>query len=321
MATTPEVRIKFSHLIYRTIATRLYSCDKPGISLMAPNTAGEKAERYRAEWRHHESKILTGMCTLFDLTFYKPIIDVYLSPWVPTISAPILISLRAEPDEFVDILAHELIHALITDNTRYPGDAIGPILDQLYPSFDRVTKDHVLVYAGLKHIYLTVLQEPRRLDRDIAYCHSEISHMAAWDYVNERDHLTVIDEFKRTYRNSRRLLIFTSSLRAMGVCRVGSGTQYLCPHCTCCTKGADVHMSQLHMNCTCSRLALDGFPRMSSHRGRCFHRNTAVARQRPLHLACQNKENDGKRSRTSGHSHRRTSACRGYVRAKPCRPQ
>ena len=200
MPATPEVRIEFSPLIYRTIATRLFSCDKPAISLLSPSTAREKAEQYRVAWKRHQSKLLTGMCALFDLTFYKPVIDVYLSPWVPNISDPILISLRAEPDEFVDILTHELIHVLVTDNTCYPRDSVGTILDQLYPSVDRVTRDHILVYAGLKYIYLSVMREPRRLDRDIAYCRADVNHLAAWDYVNARDHLIVIDEFKRRYR-------------------------------------------------------------------------------------------------------------------------
>jgi hypothetical protein len=196
----PEIRIRFSPLLYRTISTRLFRIDKPGESLMPPEAARQKAMKYHAAWQLREKAILTDICALFDLTFYKPVIDVYLSPWIPSISAPILISMRATPDEFVDVLTHELLHVLITDNRTYTQEALGLALEHLYPHLDQAARDHVLVYAGLRHIYLDVIREPRRLDRDVAYCRADPSHLAAWNYVEEHGHLAVLDEFRNRYR-------------------------------------------------------------------------------------------------------------------------
>jgi hypothetical protein len=199
MPVRPEIRLQFSPLVYTTIATRLFHVDKPDGSLMEPERARQKTEQYRMAWSPHEKEIVTGMCALFDLVFYKSVIDVYLSPWVPTISAPILVTLRSTPDEFIDVLTHELLHVLITDNTTYPQEVLGTVLEQLYPDLDWVAKNHVLVYAGLKHIYLNVMQEPERLDRDIVSCQSHPAHAAAWDYVDTHGYLAVIDRFKDGY--------------------------------------------------------------------------------------------------------------------------
>ncbi len=199
MPVRPEIRLQFSPLVYTTIATRLFHVDKPGGSLMEPERARQKTEQYSTAWKPREKEIVTGMCALFDLVFYKSVIDVYLSPWVPTISAPILVTLRSTPDEFIDVLTHELLHVLITDNTTYPQEVLGARLEQLYPDFDWVARNHILVYAGLKHIYLNVMQEPKRLDRDIISCQIHPAHTAAWNYVDRHSYLAVIDRFKDGY--------------------------------------------------------------------------------------------------------------------------
>lgn len=196
----PEVRIEFSYLIYNMIAKPMWSHFRAGEKLMEPRRAQEVLIKYREAWQPHEQAILQGMCEAFDLRFYKSVLDVYVSPGIPTFSRPTIIITEFDADEFIDVLAHELLHVLITDNTTYDSDEkLGDVLESIYPDYSRLTRNHILVHAALKHLYLDVLKEPRRLARDIENCKKLPDYAKAWEVVEERGYKELIEEFKGYY--------------------------------------------------------------------------------------------------------------------------
>jgi hypothetical protein len=196
----PEVRIEFSYLIYNSIAKPLWAHYCPDKEIMSPIRAQEVLVEYKQAWQLHEQAIMNGMCELFGLCFYKSTQDIYLSPGAPTFSTPTIITMKYDADEFIDVLAHELLHVLITDNTTYNSDEkLGDVIAKLYPDCSRLTRNHILVHAGLKHLYLNVLQEPRRLARDIKNCKKLPDYAKAWEIVEARGYQELIDEFKGRY--------------------------------------------------------------------------------------------------------------------------
>lgn len=202
----PEVRIRFSELIYVHIAVPLHRSDKAPHPLLSEKQTIEKVEQYKEEWQKYSQQILTGMCNVFDLNFYSPVVDAYVCPWVPTISAPILIAARYNPDEFVDTLTHELLHVLLTDNQSYSDiEKLGRVWRSLYPGMQQITRNHILVHAGMKHIYLDVLKAPSRLERDVEQCQRFAGYKAAWDYVNDKDYMQIITEFRGQYSELSRV--------------------------------------------------------------------------------------------------------------------
>ncbi len=157
----------------------------------------KRIENYRSEWQKNETKILNAMCKSLGLNFKRNIIDVHIvSGNQRQFSHPLVIKSGFSPSDFVDVLTHELIHILLTDNT----DNI-PTLKNLFPTYfaeSYLTLNHILVQAVLKYIYLDILNEPKKLKANIASSkkHSTPDYSRAWEIVEKEGYLNIIHQFK-----------------------------------------------------------------------------------------------------------------------------
>lgn len=158
-----------------------------------------RIKNYRQEWEKNEKKILDGICDILSLNFIRNKIDVYIVSGNPRqLSDPLIIKSGFKPDEFVDTLTHELIHKLFEDNTP----KIPPrILEEMFPNETQKTRNHVIVYAVLKHIYLDVLNDKMRLERNIKNSkqHDTHDYARAWEIIEKEGYGELIDEFKKKY--------------------------------------------------------------------------------------------------------------------------
>lgn len=207
----PEIRIDYAWLLYKVSRALEKSIRKDGKSKIPNLDESEKlTEAYRKEWSKYEKILLTAMCDALDLSFYKPVIDVSLAPYFIPQSDPLILSFYHKPDRFVDVLAHELIHVLLTDNNKLSIKERPKKVDlmdrweNLYgKDYDFNTLVHIPVYVIHKHLYLDVLKEPKRMDRDMkevkTYPNGE-AYTSAWDYVNGRDYRNLISELKQSYK-------------------------------------------------------------------------------------------------------------------------
>lgn len=201
----PEVRIYNSFLAYKNISVPL--AEKRGIELHSEDEVAERVQGYREAWSSLQDTILCGMRECFELDFYKSVIDACVTPAVRPQSTPLLLNTRHDPDELVDVLTHELFHVLLTDNTTYPSTRkLSEVWDRLYPGVERLVRNHIWVHAGLKYIYLNVLGEEYRLQRDIEDCKKRGSwaYVKAWEIVEEVGYKKLIDDFKATYPELQR---------------------------------------------------------------------------------------------------------------------
>lgn len=202
MKNNPQIRILFSDLLYNGESQALAKANGFNIEISIDD-CHELTNKYRKEWKEKEQIILKGMQDTFDLKFYKPIIDVTLAPAFVPKSKPLIINFRSEPDQFIDILTHELFHNLFTDNQYVQHHIYVDLLSRwakLFGKRDRVELVHIPVHAGLKAIYLDVLKEPHRLERDIEECQKWPVYMAAWEYVEKNDYKKIIEKFKNSYK-------------------------------------------------------------------------------------------------------------------------
>jgi hypothetical protein len=112
-----------------------------------------------------------------------------------------IIGVIYEPDEFIDILTHELIHRLLTDNRTLPYDLfLIPHWENLFGknhSFNTLV--HIPVHAVHKAVYLDALKDAKRLERDIKrhQKYGNKDYTAAWDYVESRGYEDIIACLKR----------------------------------------------------------------------------------------------------------------------------
>lgn len=206
MSTIPDVRIMFSDILYQTVSVEIQKAkSRDGFDLASIEQCNKWTHDYRAAWKPKAHTILEGMCKLYGLEFYRDVIDVNLAPWIKPISKPIMMSFFYEPDQFVDILTHELLHVLQTDNKKikYQDSRLHDVraiwVGQFGDTHSFKTLVHIPIHAGLKAIYLDILKEPERLERDIKACEHMPEYKLAWEYVEKHDYKKIINNLKDAY--------------------------------------------------------------------------------------------------------------------------
>ncbi len=206
----PEVRIRASFLLNGAVIPLLL----PGLKETGNEIAAtdeyidETVELYNKNWAPYEEKILTGMCKVLDLEFKQNIIDVYVAPFGNSFSDPMVISTKYEGDRFIEIFTHEIAHRLLTDNTKITSSLDRKILKTWKNLFGDNhawnTLVHIPVHALLAYIFIDVLNEPERLDRDIELCKEYPLYADAWKYVKEQGYQNILDKLKTSYEEFSR---------------------------------------------------------------------------------------------------------------------
>lgn len=200
----PQIRIKNAWLLRENTSAHLNELWGHGEPLRTDEEYERITTSYRKAWLPFEGKILGGLHDIMGLKFNQNIIDVYIAPWFSAFSDPMVIGVTADPDVFVDILTHELIHRLLTDNTLVdPEIFLLPKWQKMYGKelgFNTVV--HIPVHAVHKAIYIDVLKEPSRLQRDIDSCkrNKADDYVKAWEFVEEHDYKQLIKELKDSYQ-------------------------------------------------------------------------------------------------------------------------
>lgn len=205
----PDIRIKDAWLLRENASKHLHELwakeDQP---LADDKWMEQRVKAYQKAWKPYEKKILTAICELLDLSFYQNTIDVYIAPWFGAFSDPLVIGVMREPDVFIDTLTHELIHRLLTDNKTVPSDT--KLKDEWAGLFGKdhsfTTVVHIPVHAVHKAIYVDVLKEPKRLDRDRKsdIQHDATEYVKSWQYVDNNDYKEIIEKLKQNYKKLAR---------------------------------------------------------------------------------------------------------------------
>ena len=202
-AELPLIRIKNAQLLYENASKHLHELWGKNETLADNDWIEGKVGEYNKAWQPYEQKILVGMTETLGLSFRQNIIDVYIAPWFRAFSDPLVIGVTKEPDIFVDILTHELLHRLLTDNTaiRYETDLLTEWRKLFGKNHNFKTLVHIPVHAVHKAIYLDILKEPKRLERDIANNkkHGAKAYVAAWEYVEECGYESIVKQLRQSY--------------------------------------------------------------------------------------------------------------------------
>ena len=202
----PEIRINFSWLFYDDVCRQLDKVQK--WDLPSGEQCEEWTEAYRSAWAKNEVKILTAMQDITGLKFYKSVIDVTTAPGVIPKSEPLFMSFMDKPEGFVDTLTHELIHVLLTDNTKLSiyGENRSFRLGTAWKKIFGINDDfsclvHIPVHAIHKKIFCDVLNDPKGIDRDIELMKKfgAKSYLKSWDYVKKGGHEVIIEKLKKSY--------------------------------------------------------------------------------------------------------------------------
>ena len=200
--THPHIDIEYNRFlapVFDFYIKNTLEKDNPAWKRPKLEDAKVNIEKQQSEWKKVESGILKGLQEVTGLTFFENRIPVYVVPIQKgAFSDPIVISSTIPPDRFVDLLTHELVHRLVTqDNEKAE---VGEALKKLFPEVkERLGLNHIFVHAVHKHIYLNVLQNENRLKRDIEFFQNYPAYKEAWDIVGKEGYKEIIKRAKNKY--------------------------------------------------------------------------------------------------------------------------
>lgn len=198
----PQIRIKNGWLIYNNVSVHLHKLWGKNKKLATPKEVDKIVASYQKAWNKYEAQILKALYKTTGLKFKQNTIDVYIAPWFKAFSDPMVIGVKFEPDHFVDILTHELLHRLLTDNTKLKNIDLHKEWKKLFGKKHTFkTLVHIPVHAFHKAIILDELEEPERLEREMKKIqeHKATDYLSSWNYVQKNDYKKIIRQLKSIY--------------------------------------------------------------------------------------------------------------------------
>jgi hypothetical protein len=205
-STIPEIRISYGQLLSNTVSREL--AQKFGFKLEDDSVYFDKTFEYWKAWDKKEKQILEALQEMLGVKFYLPIIDVTCLPFFIPQSMPVIMNFKETPDRFVDVLAHELCHLILTDNTSYreyeeaPKHFMADNWRKMYGDHEHKALVHIPVHAMCKYLWVDVMKEPSRYERDkteVKDYHGSESYIKAWDYVDSNDYKKIVEDLKSLY--------------------------------------------------------------------------------------------------------------------------
>lgn len=201
----PSVKIKYNKFL--DPLARCYFQHRFKLTLLENKNKNEDIKdtvaAYIKEWRKYEKITIMAIQNFLSLEFRRNIIDVHIVEIINrSFSNPLVFDTRNKPSEFVDKLIHELIHVILQENNDVASWESVDWLEKKFPKESRVTRNHIIVHAVLKKVYLEILKEPERLGANMTRSkkHSSTDYTRAWDIVDKQGADYLLKKFKQEYR-------------------------------------------------------------------------------------------------------------------------
>jgi hypothetical protein len=201
----PEIRFNHPWLLIDTIYPDIkaaYEKPKNDLDKLDAKFIKKTLERYEKAWRLYEEKIIRGMCEILGLEFRQNVIDIYAAPFYNSFSDPMFIATKYTSDRVIEVIAHEILHRLLTDNvqteyqTKYASEWKNLFGDE--HSWNTIV--HIPVHAMLQVLFDDILNEPERTANDKKMCEKWPNYDAAWKYVDEVGYKMIIKQLRDSYK-------------------------------------------------------------------------------------------------------------------------
>jgi len=201
----PRVQIKYNQFLDPIFLT--YFQQRFKLSLLEEIEQKEVdfiVSEYKKAWSAVEKKVLESIQDITKLSFKNALIDVHVVRRTNrSFSRPPVFDIRKNPSDFCDELIHELIHIILQQNNSIVSWGVLEWLNEKFSEETDCTRNHLYVHAILKILYLDVLEEPKRLERNLARSkkHSTNEYTRAWDIVDSVGEKEIIMMIKKNYEN------------------------------------------------------------------------------------------------------------------------
>lgn len=203
----PEIRFKYPNLLLNSIhPTIKQTHENDGtLYMLDAEWLQEKVREYREAWSLHGQYIIAELCDILELEFYQNVIDVYVAPFPNSFSDPMFLTAKLTSERAVEVLTHEIVHRLLSDNTLHIDTTMRRTAwrELFGTNHTKITLEHIPVHATLSALYIDKLNEPERVNADRQRMQNYSAYAASWQYVDKVGYKKIIDQLKESYRGLR----------------------------------------------------------------------------------------------------------------------
>lgn len=147
-------------------------------------------------WKINGNAILKELSKVTGLKWKSDVICYVVGrcrPFSDPLTLPVY---NKQPNKFIDVLTHELIHNLFTQGQNFKkSKKAHEYIEEKHNNESLTTKHHILVHAIHTHIYLKFFNE-KRLERDIKWSNPYPDYKRAWEIVKREGYKNIIQEFR-----------------------------------------------------------------------------------------------------------------------------
>jgi len=160
----------------------------------------KNTRKLELKWRKIEKKILKELEFVTGLKWQESHIYIYTISGVGWFSAPLTMSITEDTDVILDMLIHELIHRILSENENWK--IIKKRWFKLtgeYKKENLNARIHVPIHAIHKHIFLKLFNQ-KKLELEIKRVKNDKDYARAWEIVQSGDYKKIIQSLNPKFR-------------------------------------------------------------------------------------------------------------------------
>jgi len=146
-------------------------------------------------WKGEEKKVLGELSKITKLKWKSKTITCYVVGQAMPFSDPLTVPIYDEKNWFTDVLTHELIHQLFTqEGNQKKAKLSWKYLEKKYKPHSKITINHIPLFAIHSYIYLKFYSK-KRLNHNIKIMSYYKGYKEAWEIVQKEGYENIIKEF------------------------------------------------------------------------------------------------------------------------------
>ena len=161
-----------------------------------PEDLRKYAKEIEKKWRKYAPKILKEIQKISSLRWKEKKIICYIVSRAIPFSDPLTMPIFKDKNRFIDVLTHELIHQIFTqEGNLKQAEMSWDYFFKKYKEENYKVQIHIPLQAIHKHIYLKLFNE-KRFEEELRIMGNYKDYKKAWEIVNTSDYKELIKEFK-----------------------------------------------------------------------------------------------------------------------------
>ena len=189
----PKITFKYSY-VYDRNWQEWFRVYKKTPQKLTPRQVQSYIKKIEKIWSKERRAILQELARVSKLKWKKKEITCYVVSDCRPFSDPLTLPAYNNKEYFVDVLTHELIHQLFTQEGNHKkAKKAWEYFHKKYKKESHITRIHIPLYAIHSHVYKKLFNE-ERMERDMYWIKFFPDYKKAWEIVKKDGYENILKE-------------------------------------------------------------------------------------------------------------------------------